>query len=90
MLKILTNGHNENESYCAATKICDDKTSKKKRNFSNNIPKHNIQRKRHKIPVGYRKTLLDDFRLTIVDQSAELAHEELKILLDYFGLSSEN
>ena len=55
MWKFISNEPNENGSPSEATEICDDKIQKKKRNIRKKPPKHTLQIKRHKIPVGYRE-----------------------------------
>ena len=76
MLKFIPNEPNGNEFLSVATYMCCDKSQKKKRTISKKSTKHNIHRRRHKMSVGYRNKLFDDFILMIVDPSLKLDGKE--------------
>ena len=57
LLKIISN-EPQNKSQCDATYICDENICKKKRTFGNNTLNNNIQRKRQKNSLYYRKNQL--------------------------------
>ena len=79
----------EDEYQSEGTETQNDRIQNKKRSATKYSTKHTHQRKRQKT-VDYRKNLLDDFRLMIVDPHPKLDIDELESLSNCYGHSMKN